>query len=117
MSDISKDFQISLKMKSIVEEIVDIDGKMDVLENRKSQLRENLEELMVDMQSYSVDGIAVIKKTPESTSFSYDVKSVQLIVDILLRKGHHEYATMLADAKKESTRKAGIRILKWKDSK
>jgi hypothetical protein len=116
MSDIAKDFEMNLKMKSIVAEIANIDEKMDVLETRKSYLRKELEVLMTDLQSYSVEGIAVIKKIPESISYSYDTKSIQLVVDILLRDNHSKYAKMLADAKKETIRKSGIRILKWKDS-
>lgn len=115
-NDAIVDYGTIQQIKNVVLEIADLDKAIELAESRKAHLRTVLEKLMGSAPSCEINGVAIIKKIPESIIYSYDTKAIQATVDALLRNGHSEFATMLANAKKESTRKASIRISKWKDA-
>jgi hypothetical protein len=101
--------------KGLILQIMELDKAIELAETKKAQLRIDLEKIMGSSASLEINGVAVIKRTPESIIYSYDTKLIQSVLEKLLRDGLHDHATMLANAKKESTRKASIRISKWKD--
>lgn len=113
-TNINRDTLESVKM--IVMEIADLDKAIELAESRKATLRSRLEKIMESIPVCEIEGVAIVKKIPESIIYSYDTKAIQATVDALLRDGRSEFATMLANARKESTRKASIRITKWKES-
>jgi hypothetical protein len=60
--------------------------------------------------SFKLDHVGTALITPPSTSHSYDTKAIDGVIAKALQDGDMHTAKALSDARKETTRKATLRI-------
>jgi hypothetical protein len=86
-------------------------SELEAYEANVDDLRKNLQVLVESLGgSFKVDHVGTALITPSSTSHSYDTKAIDAIKDKALQDGDVHTAKAIADARKETTRKATLRI-------
>jgi len=95
----------------LLRDYFEVKSELEAHEANADELRRDLQ-VLVEALGGSVKvahvGTAII--TPASTSHSYDTKAIDAIKDKALQDGDVHTAKAIADARKETTRKATLRI-------
>ena len=100
---------------ALVQKIQQIDENIAEFNNEKNGYRTRLEDIVMSYGNMEFPGVASVKIIQGGTSVVFDVQKVQSVIDHLMKEGMNDVALMLVEAKKESTRKASIRIDKRKE--
>jgi len=95
----------------LLRDYFEMKSELEAYEANVDDLRRNLQTLVEALGgSLKVDHIGTALITPASTSHSYDTKAIDAIKDRALQDGDVHTAKAIADARKETTRKATLRI-------
>ena len=79
-------------------------------EAMQDDVRRNIEAYVLEHGPIKIDHVGAAIVTPASTSHSYDTKAIDAIQSKALQDGDVHTAKAIADARKETTRKATLRI-------
>jgi hypothetical protein len=95
----------------LLHDYFEMKSELEAYEANVDDLRRNLQVLVEALGgSLKVDHVGTALITPQSTSHSYDTKAIDAIKDKALQDGDMHTAKAIADARKETTRKATLRI-------
>jgi hypothetical protein len=95
----------------LLRDYFEMKSELEAYEANVDDLRRNLQVLVEALGgSLKVDHVGTALITPQSTSNSYDTKMIDAIKDKALQDGDVHTAKAIADARKETTRKATLRI-------
>ena len=95
----------------LLRDYFEMKSELDAYEANINDLRKNLQTLVEALGgSLKVDHVGTALITPASTSHSYDTKMVDAVIAKALQDGDVHTAKALSDARKETTRKATLRI-------
>ena len=95
----------------LLRDYFEMKSEMEAHEAQADDLRRNLQVLVEALGgSLKVDHVGTALITPPSTSHSYDTKAIDGVIAKALQDGDVHTAQALADARKETTRKATLRI-------
>jgi len=95
----------------LLRDYFEMKSELEAYEANVDDLRRNLQTLVEALGgSLKVDHVGTALITPQSTSHSYDTKMIDAIKDKALQDGDVHTAKAIADARKETTRKATLRI-------
>ena len=95
----------------LLRDYFEMKSELEAYEANVDDLRKNLQVLVEALGgSYKLDHVGTALITPPSTSHSYDTKAIDAIKDKALQDGDVHTAKAIADARKETTRKATLRI-------
>jgi hypothetical protein len=95
----------------LLRDYFEMKSELEAHEAQVDDLRRNLQTLVEALGgSLKVDHVGSAIITPQSTSHSYDTKAIDAIKDKALQDGDVHTAKAIADARKETTRKATLRI-------
>ena len=95
----------------LLRDYFEMKSELEAHEAQVDDLRRNLQVLVEALGgSYKLDHVGTALITPASTSHSYDTKMIDAIKDKALQDGDVHTAKAIADARKETTRKATLRI-------
>jgi len=95
----------------LLRDYFEMKSELEAHEAQVDDLRRNLHTLVEALGgSLKVDHVGTAIITPPSTSHSYDTKAIDAIKDKALQDGDIHTAKAIADARKETTRKATLRI-------
>jgi hypothetical protein len=95
----------------LLRDYFEMKSELEAYEANVDELRKNLQVLVEALGgSYKLDHVGTALITPASTSHSYDTKAIDAIKDKALQDGDVHTAKAIADARKETTRKASLRI-------
>lgn len=95
----------------LLRDYFEMKSELEAHEAQVDDLRRNLQVLVEALGgSLKVDHVGAAVITPQSTSHSYDTKMIDAIKDKALQDGDVHTAKAIADARKETTRKATLRI-------
>ena len=95
----------------LLRDYFEMKSELEAYEANVDDLRRNLQTLVEALGgSLKVDHVGTALITPPSTSHSYDTKMIDAIKDKALQDGDVHTAKAIADARKETTRKATLRI-------
>ena len=103
------------EVTQLVQNLNSIDAQIKEKESLRDLIRQRLEVIVEQHGDISIDKLCTVKVIQESSSVSFDNKEVQRVLDMLLQRDLFEYASALAKAKKEQSRKKSLRIVKWKE--
>ena len=95
----------------LLRDYFEMKSELEAHEANVDDLRRNLQVLVEALGgSLKIDHVGAAIVTPASTSHSYDTKAIDAIKDKALQDGDVHTAKAIADARKETTRKATLRI-------
>jgi hypothetical protein len=95
----------------LLRDYFEMKSELEAYEANVDDLRRNLQTLVEALGgSLKVDHVGTALITPASTSHSYDTKAIDAVIAKALQDGDIGTAQALADARKETTRKASLRI-------
>jgi hypothetical protein len=95
----------------LLRDYFEMKSELEAYEANIDDLRRNLQVLVEALGgSLKVDHLGTALITPQSTAHSYDTKAIDAIKDKALQDGDVHTAKAIADARKETTRKATLRI-------
>ena len=95
----------------LLRDYFEMKSELEAYEANVDDLRRNLQTLVEALGgSFKLAHVGTAIITPASTSHSYDTKAIDAIIAKALQDGDIGTAQALADARKESTRKATLRI-------
>jgi len=95
----------------LLRDYFEMKSEIEAHEANVDDLRRNLQTLVEALGgSLKVDHVGTALITPPSTSHSYDTKMIDAIIAKALQDGDIHTAKALSDARKETTRKATLRI-------
>jgi len=95
----------------LLRDYFEMKSELEAYEANVDDLRRNLQTLVEALGgSLKVAHVGTAIITPESTSHSYDTKMIDAIIAKALQDGDIATAKALSDARKETTRKATLRI-------
>ena len=95
----------------LLRDYFEMKSELEAYETNVDDLRRNLQTLVEALGgSLKVDHVGTAIITPSSTSHSYDTKAIDTIIAKALQDGDIHTAKALSDARKETTRKATLRI-------
>jgi len=95
----------------LLRDYFEMKSELEAYEANVDDLRRNLQVLVEALGgSLKVDHVGTALITPPSTSHSYDTKMIDAVIAKALQDGDVHTATALSNARKETTRKATLRI-------
>jgi hypothetical protein len=95
----------------LLRDYFEMKSEIEAHEANIDELRRNLQVLVEALGgSLKVDHVGTALITPQSTSHSYDTKAIDAVIAKALQDGDIHTAKAIADARKETTRKATLRI-------
>lgn len=95
----------------LLRDYFEMKSELEAYEAKADDLRRDLQVLVEALGgSYKLDHVGTAIITPASTSHSYDTKAIDGVIAKALQDGDVHTAQALADARKETTRKATLRI-------
>lgn len=95
----------------LLRDYFEVKSELEAHEARADELRRDLQVIVEALGgSVKVAHVGTAAITPASTSHSYDTKAIDAIIAKALQDGDIGTAQALADARKETTRKASLRI-------
>jgi hypothetical protein len=95
----------------LLRDYFEMKSELEAYEANIDELRRNLQTLVDALGgSLKVDHVGTALITPQSTSHSYDTKAIDAVIAKALQDGDMHTAKALSDARKETTRKATLRI-------
>ena len=95
----------------LLRDYFEMKSELEAYEANIDELRRNLQTLVEALGgSLKVDHVGTALITPQSTSHSYDTKAIDAVIARALQDGDMHTAKALSDARKETTRKATLRI-------
>jgi hypothetical protein len=95
----------------LLRDYFEMKSELEAYEANIDELRRNLQTLVEALGgSLKVDHVGSAIITPVSTSHSYDTKTIDAVIARALQDGDMHTAKALSDARKETTRKATLRI-------
>ena len=95
----------------LLRDYFEMKSELEAYEAKADDLRRDLQVLVEALGgSYKLDHVGTAIITPASTSHSYDTKAIDAVMAKALQDGDVHTAQALADARKETTRKATLRI-------
>jgi hypothetical protein len=95
----------------LLRDYFEVKSELEAHEARADDLRRDLTVLVEALGgSLKVDHLGTALITPQSTAHSYDTKAIDAIQSKALQDGDVHTAKAIADARKETTRKATLRI-------
>jgi hypothetical protein len=95
----------------LLRDYFEMKSELEAYEANIDELRRNLQTLVEALGgSFKVDHVGTALITPQSTSHSYDTKAIDAVIARALQDGDMHTAKALSDARKETTRKATLRI-------
>jgi len=95
----------------LLRDYFEMKSEIEAHEANIDELRRNLQVLVEALGgSFKVDHVGTALITPQSTSHSYDTKMIDAVIAKALQDGDVHTAKAIADARKETTRKATLRI-------
>ena len=95
----------------LLRDYFEMKSELEAYEANVDDLRRNLQVLVEALGgSFKLDHVGTALITPPSTSHSYDTKMIDAIKDKALQDGDVHTAKAIVDARKETTRKATLRI-------
>lgn len=95
----------------LLRDYFEMKSELEAYEAKADDLRRDLTVLVEALGgSYKLDHVGTAIITPASTSHSYDTKAIDAVMAKALQDGDVHTAQALADARKETTRKATLRI-------
>ena len=95
----------------LLRDYFEMKSELEAYEANVDDLRRNLQTLVEALGgSLKVAHVGTAIITPESTSHSYETKAIDTIIAKALQDGDIATAKALSDARKETTRKATLRI-------
>jgi hypothetical protein len=95
----------------LLRDYFEMKSELEAYEANVDDLRRNLQTLVEALGgSVKVAHVGTAIITPSSTSHSYDTKMIDAVIAKALQDGDIGTAQALADARKETTRKAALRI-------
>ena len=103
-----------MSIEQLLQDYFDMQSEIEAHEHMQSELRKRIEEIIAESGAVKIRGLGGASITPASVSYSYDAKAIDNIITESLRDGDIHTAKKLSEARKESTRKASLRIIKDK---
>lgn len=95
----------------LLRDYFEVKSELDAREAQADDLRRDLQVLVESLGgSYKLDHVGTAIITPASTSHSYDTKAIDGVIAKALQDGDIGTAKALSNARKETTRKATLRI-------
>jgi hypothetical protein len=95
----------------LLRDYFEMKSELEAYEAKADDLRRDLTVLVEALGgSYKLDHVGTAIITPASTSHSYDTKAIDGVIAKALQDGDVHTAKALSDARKETTRKATLRI-------
>jgi len=95
----------------LLRDYFEMKSEIEAHEANIDELRRNLQTLVEALGgSFKLDHVGTALITPQSTSHSYDTKMIDAVIAKALQDGDVHTAKAIADARKETTRKATLRI-------
>ena len=95
----------------LLRDYFEMKSELEAYEAKADDLRRDLQVLVEALGgSYKLDHVGTAIITPASTSHSYDTKAIDGVIAKALQDGDVHTAKALSDARKETTRKATLRI-------
>ena len=95
----------------LLRDYFEMKSEIEAHEANIDELRRNLQTLVEALGGLlKVDHVGTAIITPPSTSHSYDTKAIDGVIAKALQDGDMHTAKALSDARKETTRKATLRI-------
>lgn len=95
----------------LLRDYFEMKSELEAYEANVDDLRKNLQTLVEALGgSFKLDHVGTALITPPSTSHSYDTKAIDGVIAKALQDGDMHTAKALSDARKETTRKATLRI-------
>jgi hypothetical protein len=95
----------------LLRDYFEMKSELEAYEAKSDDLRRDLQVLVEALGgSFKLDHVGTALITPPSTSHSYDTKAIDAVIAKALQDGDMHTAKALSDARKETTRKATLRI-------
>jgi hypothetical protein len=95
----------------LLRDYFEMKSELEAHEAQVDDLRRDLQVLVEALGgSFKLDHVGTALITPPSTSHSYDTKAIDGVIAKALQDGDMHTAKALSDARKETTRKATLRI-------
>jgi len=95
----------------LLRDYFEMKSELEAYEANIDELRRNLQTLVEALGgSFKIDHVGTAIITPQSTSHSYDTKAIDAVIAKALQDGDMHTAKALSDARKETTRRATLRI-------
>jgi hypothetical protein len=95
----------------LLRDYFEMKSELEAHEAQVDDLRRNLQVVVEALGgTVKVDHVGTALITPQSTSHSYDTKMIDAVIAKALQDGDVHTAKAIADARKETTRKASLRI-------
>ena len=95
----------------LLRDYFEMKSELEAYEAKADDLRRDLTVLVEALGgSFKLDHVGTAIITPPSTSHSYDTKAIDAVIAKALQDGDVHTAKALAEARKETTRKAALRI-------
>ena len=103
-----------MTIEKLLQDYFDMTSEIEAHEHMQSELRKRIEEVIAESGAVKIRGLGSASITPASVSHSYDSKAIDKIISDCLLDGDVHTARKLSEARKESARKASLRIIKDK---
>lgn len=95
----------------LLRDYFEMKSELEAYEAKADDLRRDLTVLVEALGgSFKLDHVGSAIITPSSTSHSYETKAIDAVIAKALQDGDVHTAKALAEARKETTRKAALRI-------
>lgn len=102
-------------LHTLLSEFYEIQSELDALEYMQGQIRDKIN---IETKSLggkvAIRGLASVSIIPASTSHSYDTKALDQLLADAVAAGDMHTAQALTDARKQSSRKETLRIVRDK---